>query len=157
MDRSSTTGALRRASRFVPLAVVVLVALGLSGARCKRKMKKLDEYNRELWTAEADENLDRIYQAMERLWKEAKVKDGFEFPSAGPTPPRVPCGRRAHKPDPGLWAELGSLGVLLPQSALSIPGVRSGAPPVPEPSTWVLLATGGVLLLFWRLRRRPAA
>ncbi len=59
--------------------------------------------------------------------------------------------------DPGLLEDLGDLGLLFPQSALSIPGVRGGAEPVPEPSTWVLLATGGALLLCWRLRRRRAA
>lgn len=102
--RGRWTGVVRR---FVPMLMTALMALGLSGARCKRKMKKLDQYRRELWTAEANENLERIYQAMQNLWRVSKDKENFVFPSAGPTPPRVPCGRRPHKPDATLWADPG--------------------------------------------------
>ena len=61
--------------------------------------------------------------------------------------------------DPGLLGELGPLLALLPQSAqtIGVPGVRGGPAAVPEPSTLALLATGGLLLLVWRLRRRRAA
>lgn len=61
--------------------------------------------------------------------------------------------------DPDLLAELGPLLALLPQSAqtIGIPGLRGGPTVVPEPCTWVLMGTGGLLLLVWRLRRRRAA
>jgi len=51
---------------------------------------------------------------------------------------------------------LGDLAALLPQSAqtIGVPGVRGGPAAVPEPSTLALLATGGLLWLVWRLRRR---
>lgn len=107
MDGKSRNRRSSTLLRFVPLVVVTIIALGLSGARCKRKMKKMNQYHRELWTAEANENIEKIYQAMARLWKSAKDKENFVFPSAGATPPRVPCGRRPHKPDPTLWTDPG--------------------------------------------------
>ncbi len=90
-------------SKVSRAALLVAVSIVLTGAMCKRKMRKIPEYRRELWTAEADENLDRIYQGLVRLWNRAKDKDNFRFPSAGPTPPQVPCGTKPHPPDPKLW------------------------------------------------------
>lgn len=77
--------------------------LGLLGATCKRRMKKVDEYHAELWTAEVDESIDRINHALIKKWREAQNKDAFEFPEVDPTPVKVPCGKRPHKPESSLW------------------------------------------------------
>ncbi len=90
-------------SKSTRVALVAAALFVFSGAVCKRKMRKIPEYRRELWTAEADENLDRIYQGLARLWNRAKDKEHFQFPSAGPTPTQVPCGTKPHAPDPKLW------------------------------------------------------
>lgn len=105
-DAFETMGG-KRMIRLIPLAALAVSVLALGGATCKRKMKKLEQYHRELWTAEVDGNLDRIYQALERLWLQAKDKNEFVFPVAGPTPPRVPCGTRPHRADPSLWQDQG--------------------------------------------------
>ena len=93
----------RSPHRFLLLLAVVISSVGLLGATCKRKMKKMDEYHRELWTAEADESLDRLNTALMELWKSSKNKAEFQFPSAGPTPAKVPCGSKPHKADSDLW------------------------------------------------------
>ena len=98
--KKSTAWIARRTTTAALLAGALLV---LTGATCKRKMRQIPQYRRELWTAEADENLDRIYQGLANLWKRASNKAEFQFPSAGPTPAQVPCGSRPHKPDPALW------------------------------------------------------
>ncbi len=79
---------------------MVGAALGLSACP---KMKKRSEYNAMLWTAEVNENVERIYQGLARHRARAKDKAGYRFPSAGPTPAHVPCGKRPHPPDPKLW------------------------------------------------------
>lgn len=84
------------------LIPAIVCSVLLNGA-CKRDMKKIDEYHQELWTAEADENLDRINHALIRQWRSAENKAEFEFPSAGPTPAKVVCGKRPHEPDSDLW------------------------------------------------------
>ena len=84
-------------------ALLASAVVVLTGATCKRKMRQIPQYRRELWTAEADENLDRIYQGLANLWKRASDKDNFRFPSAGPTPAQVPCGSRPRKPEGTLW------------------------------------------------------
>ncbi len=99
-DRNITGWIARRTTSAALLATAVMV---LTGATCKRKMRQIPQYRRELWTAEADENLDRIYQGLARLWKRSKDKATFQFPSAGPSPAQVPCGARPHKPDPAVW------------------------------------------------------
>ncbi len=107
--RASTSS--RKASWIVRkttiAAFLAASTLMLTGATCKRKMRKIPQYRRELWTAEADENLDRIYQGLARLWNKTKDKSSFQFPSAGPTPSQVPCGTSPHKPDPNLWSDPG--------------------------------------------------
>jgi hypothetical protein len=89
--------------RIAALLALSALSLCMVGATCKRKMKKIDEYQRELWTAEADENLDRINQALIQQWKQANDKKSFTFPSAGPTPSQVPCGTRPEHPKAKLW------------------------------------------------------
>jgi hypothetical protein len=66
-------------------------------------MKKRQEYNAMLWTMEANDNIERIFQALERHYRRAKDKASYRFPSAGLTPAHVPCGKTPHLPDPKLW------------------------------------------------------
>jgi len=67
------------------------------------KMKKRQEYNAMLWTTEVNDNVDRIYQALWRHYRGAKDKALYRFPSAGPTPSHIPCGKRPHSASPELW------------------------------------------------------
>lgn len=80
---------------------IVVAALTLSACP---KMKKRREYNAMLWTMEVNDNVERLYQALARHHQRAKDKQSYRFPSAGPTPPHIPCGKRAHAPDPKLWS-----------------------------------------------------
>lgn len=80
----------------------VLVAGAAFAAGCP-KMKKRKEYNKMLWTAEVNENIERLYQALFAHHLRAKDKKTYRFPAAGPTPVHIPCGRTPHKPDPALW------------------------------------------------------
>jgi len=89
------------------VALLLALIIPMLGATCSRKMKKMPEYRRQLWTAEVDENLDRIYQALVYQWKHSKDKDNFQFPSAGPTPARVPCGTKPHPASATLWHSAG--------------------------------------------------
>jgi hypothetical protein len=91
--------------RYVVLRVVVLVSvLGVAAvfAGCP-KMKKRQEYNAMLWTAEVNENIERIYQALARHRARAKDKASYRFPSASPTPAHIPCGKKPHPADDKLW------------------------------------------------------
>lgn len=80
------------------------VAYALSGCP---KMKKRQEYNAMLWTAEVNENIERIYQGLTRHRARAKDKDSYRFPSDGPTPAHIPCGKKPHAPDAKLWQSVG--------------------------------------------------
>lgn len=71
------------------------------------KMKKRQEYNAMLWSAEVSENIERIYQALARHRARAKDRAAYRFPAAGPTPAHIPCGRLPHAPDPRLWQAAG--------------------------------------------------
>jgi len=89
----------------------VAVAVGVLGlayalSACP-KMKKRQEYNAMLWTAEVNENIERIYQLLSRHRARAKDKAGYRFPSAGPTPAHIPCGKTPHAPDAKLWHTAG--------------------------------------------------
>jgi len=99
--------------RFNPRSLISRVAVwvGLVGvasvlSACP-KMKKRQEYNAMLWTAEVNENIERIYQALARHRARAKDKAGYRFPSAGPTPAHIPCGKKPHPPDAKLWQSPG--------------------------------------------------
>lgn len=92
-----------RSTILLTLLTLAGLSLSLLGATCKRKMKKIDQYHRELWTAEADENLDRINQGLKTLWQKTKNKASFQFPAAGPTPSQVVCGTRPQKPTASMW------------------------------------------------------
>ncbi len=87
----------------VVAAGVGLAVAALALAACP-KMKKRREYNAMLWTMEVNDNVERLYQALARHYRQAKEKEGYRFPSAGPTPPHIPCGKRPHAPDPKLWS-----------------------------------------------------
>lgn len=96
-----------RMSELLRVAVVVgLLSVAYALSACP-KMKKRQEYNAMLWTAEVNENIERIYQALARHRARAKDKAGYRFPSAGPTPAHIPCGRKPHAPDAGLWQSAG--------------------------------------------------
>ena len=82
------------------LAVFLGLACGLAGCP---KMKKRAEYNAMLWTAEANDNIERIFQLLANHFRQAKDKANYQFPSTGPTPAHIPCGRKPHAPDPRLW------------------------------------------------------
>lgn len=56
-----------------------------------------------LWTVEVNDNVERIYQALERHRQKAKDKASYRFPSAGPTPAHIPCGKTPHAADEKLW------------------------------------------------------
>lgn len=89
----------------------VMVWVGLLGCSIALvgcpKMKKRQEYNAMLWTAEVNENIERIYQDLARHRAKAKDKAGYRFPSAGPTPAHIPCGRKPHAADVQLWQSPG--------------------------------------------------
>ena len=100
----------RAMSRFKhrSLCARVMVWVGLLGisvalSACP-KMKKRQEYNAMLWTMEVNDNVERIYQALERHYKRAKDKGSYRFPSSGPTPVHIPCGKRPHEADAKLWS-----------------------------------------------------
>jgi hypothetical protein len=82
---------------------VLTVLFSLALPACP-KMKKRQEYNAMLWTMEVNDNVERIYQALERHHRLAKDKESYRFPSAPPTPAHVPCGKTPHSPDDKLWA-----------------------------------------------------
>ncbi len=90
--------------RVVTLVGVLGVVVAFSGCP---KMKKRQEYNAMLWTAEVNENIERIYQALARHRARVKDKASYRFPSAGPTPPHIPCGKRPHAKDDKLWLSPG--------------------------------------------------
>lgn len=87
---------------LLALCVALATSAALALAACP-KMKKRQEYNAMLWTMEVNDNIERIYQGLERHYRAAKDKAGYRFPSAGPTPAHVPCGKTPHLPDPKLW------------------------------------------------------
>lgn len=86
----------RRCLLLFPLLVLAL-------SSCP-KMKKRQEYNAMLWTTEVNDNVDRIYQSLERHYRQAQDKGTYRFPSAGPTPPHIPCGKRPHAASSQLWS-----------------------------------------------------
>lgn len=95
----------KRKSIVSRVAVLVgLLALALSACP---KMKKRQEYNAMLWTAEVNENIERIYQGLARHRARAKDKASYRFPSAGPTPAHIPCGKKPHRADDKLWQSAG--------------------------------------------------
>ena len=57
-----------------------------------------------LWTMEVNDNVERIYQSLERHYKRAKDKGSYRFPAAGPTPVHIPCGKRPHAASAKLWS-----------------------------------------------------
>jgi hypothetical protein len=86
------------------LALASLLLLGALALPACPKMKKRQEYNAMLWTVEVNDNVERIYQALERHHRMAKNKETYRFPSAGPTPAHIPCGKTPHAPDEKLWS-----------------------------------------------------
>lgn len=92
-------------------ALLFLLALCVMALPSCPKMKKRQEYDAMLWTMEVNDNVERIYQALERHQRAAKDKATYRFPAAGPTPAHVPCGKTPHQKDDqlwtGAWSELG--------------------------------------------------
>jgi hypothetical protein len=91
------------------LAVLgALSALAVALPACpKMKMKKRAEYDAMLWTAEVNENVERLFQQLRHHWQRAREKSTYRFPEAAPTPAAIPCGRSPQGAEPGLWQASG--------------------------------------------------
>ncbi|MFH2007270.1 MAG: hypothetical protein ABI333_11835 [bacterium] len=97
-----------RRSSALPTLLCLLFGFFVGGCP---KMKKRAEYNAMLWTAEVNENIERIFQGLANHHRRAKEKTAYRFPAAGPTPAHIPCGRKPHVPDSKLWRSPGWTGI----------------------------------------------
>jgi len=99
-----------RVIRALAFTALLALLVGLSLGGCP-KMKKRAEYNAMLWTAEVNENIERIFQGLSNHYRRAKEKTAYRFPAAGPTPAHIPCGRKPHVADAKLWHTPGWKGI----------------------------------------------
>lgn len=88
------------------MVLACLAAIGLPACP-KMKMKKREEYDAMLWTAEVNENVERIFQQLRQHHQSARDKAAYRFPAAPATPAHIPCGKRPQGADAALWASPG--------------------------------------------------